>query len=41
MHEVDKKIAKKILEAEIDWGDWKTFVKNLFLRWKKKLTEKL
>lgn len=27
--EVDKKIAEKILEAENDWGDWKTSVKNL------------
>lgn len=25
----DKKIAEKILEAENDWGDWKTSVKNL------------
>tara|TARA_R110001583_G_scaffold160458_1_gene312358 strand:- start:6 stop:374 length:369 start_codon:yes stop_codon:yes gene_type:complete len=28
-NESDKKIAKKILEAENDWGDWKTSVKNL------------
>ncbi|MFZ3576271.1 hypothetical protein [Tenacibaculum finnmarkense] len=28
-NESDKKIAEKILEAENDWGDWKTSVKNL------------
>ena len=28
-NETDKKIAKKILEAENDWGDWKTSVNNL------------
>ncbi|XRE43225.1 hypothetical protein ACIVBQ_001429 [Tenacibaculum discolor] len=27
--EVDRKIAEKILEAEQDWGDWNTSVKNL------------
>jgi hypothetical protein len=27
--ETDRKIAEKILEAENDWGDWKTSVKNL------------
>ena len=25
----DRKIAEKILEAESNWGDWKTSVKNL------------
>ena len=29
VNESDKKIAEKILEAENDWGDWKTSVKNL------------
>ena len=28
-NETDKKIAKKILEAENDWGDWKTSVNDL------------
>lgn len=28
-NETDKKIAKKILEAENDWGDWSTSVNNL------------
>jgi len=28
-NETDKKIAKKILEAENDWGDWKNSVNNL------------
>lgn len=28
-NETDRKIAEKILEAENDWGDWKTSVKNL------------
>ncbi|WP_452229610.1 hypothetical protein [Lacinutrix sp. MEBiC02404] len=29
INETDRKIAEKILEAENDWGDWKTSVKNL------------
>ncbi len=29
VNESDKKIAEKILEAENDWGDWKTLVNNL------------
>jgi len=29
INEADRKIAEKILEAENDWGDWKTSVKNL------------
>ncbi|CAM1363323.1 conserved protein of unknown function [Tenacibaculum soleae] len=29
VNETDKKIAEKVLEAENDWGDWKTSVKNL------------
>ena len=28
-NKTDEKIAKKILEAENDWGDWKTSVNNL------------
>lgn len=28
-NETDRKIAEKVLEAENDWGDWKTSVKNL------------
>ncbi|WP_299212658.1 hypothetical protein [uncultured Aquimarina sp.] len=28
-NKTDKKIAEKILEAENDWGDWKTSVNNL------------
>ena len=28
-NEADKKIGEKILEAENDWGDWKTSVNNL------------
>ena len=28
-NETDKKIAEKILQAENDWGDWKTSVNNL------------
>ena len=28
-NETDRKISEKILEAENDWGDWKTSVKNL------------
>jgi seryl-tRNA synthetase len=28
-NESDKKIAEKILEAENDWGDWKSSVNNL------------
>jgi recombinational DNA repair protein RecR len=29
VNETNRKIAEKILEAENDWGDWKTSVKNL------------
>lgn len=29
VNEADRKIAEKILEAENDWGNWKTSVKNL------------
>ncbi|PZD77899.1 hypothetical protein [Mesonia sp. K7] len=29
VNEADRKIVEKILEAENDWGDWKTSVKDL------------